>query len=382
MNMLSNTLASPASEALPMIAVNARQAESLQEIGLTPADFPEVQAMAQRIDLNNPTAVAVFGHEIAAHTAAHADGLLAQAYKGDLEEMSLNLSKVVAATQRLNLNALSRQRSRIPVIGRWIDRARTTKQQIQQQFETVKDQVEWLLREVETSTGILAERLETLESMFVSTKDEYRLLGLHIAVGRLKVEALREHIEGLRKEAAGPEVSQDIADAESLRANLGKRINDLETLQHAALQFMPMIRMIQANNRMLTEKFHTIRELTIPAWKRMFTLALALNEQRNAVDLADKIDAATNNFMRRNADLLHVNATSTAKANQRLVIDPATLEQVQATLVKTIKEVVEIQRTGARERQAKVARLQRLRKDMVLTHGTERDTTGNICHEE
>lgn len=73
------------------------------------------------------------------------------------------------------------------------------------------------------------------------------------------------------------------------------------------MQTLPMIRMIQANNQMLVDKFHTIREITVPAWKRQFMLALSLNEQRNAVDLATTIDDTTNDLLRRNAALLHRN---------------------------------------------------------------------------
>ena len=76
-----------------------------------------------------------------------------------------------------------------------------------------------------------------------------------------------------------------------------------------------MIRMIQANNRMLSEKLHTIRELTIPSWKRHFLLVLALYEQTQALNLSQNIDNATNRFLTRNAQLLAKNAKETSAGN-------------------------------------------------------------------
>ena len=115
---------------------------------------------------------------------------------------------------------------------------------------------------------------------------------------------------------------------------------------------------------MLVDKFHTIREITVPAWKRQFMLALTLNEQRNAVQLATKIDDTTNDLLKRNAELLHRNSVETAKANQRLVIDVDTLQKVQATLIQTVEDVIKIQREGVAQRKAAEKEIQGMRLDL------------------
>ena len=104
-----------------------------------------------------------------------------------------------------------------------------------------------------------------------------------------------------------------------------------------------------------------IRELTVPAWKRQFMLALSLNEQKNAVELANHIDDATNEFLRENARLLKDNTISTAKANQRLVIDIQTLQDVHESLMTTVQEVVRINQEGVQQRHAATAQLATLR---------------------
>ena len=142
----------------------------------------------------------------------------------------------------------------------------------------------------------------------------------------------------------------------------------MKVLQHAALQQLPMIRMVQTNNRMLIEKFHTIRELTVPAWKRQFMLALSLNEQKSAVQLANSIDDATNRFLLENAKLLKDNTLSTARANQRLVIDVETLRQVHDSLVETMQEVIRINADGVKARAQVSNDLRQMREALAAGH--------------
>lgn len=353
-------LVETADQTLPAVL----DAETLKAVGLSQSDLPAITGLAAKIDSRNPISVAEFGRDVADHTSRYADTLLEQVRSSDLDETGTKLNQVVLAAKSLNLSALSDSRSKIPVIGRFIDRMKLTKDKFVQQFNTTKEQVDSLLTEVsKTQTG-LSTRVQSLDEMFDAVKEEYRLLGLHIAAGRMKLNSLRDEAEAMRLRDLSPAEVQELNDLETLVSNLDKRVGDLQALQHSALQSLPMIRMIQANNHMLVDKFHTIRELTVPAWKRQFMLALSLNEQQNAVQLADSIDNATNEFLRRNAELLHKNSVETAKANQRLVIDVSTLEKVQATLISTVEDVIRIQQEGVRSRHEAEAKLLTMRTEL------------------
>lgn len=143
-----------------------------------------------------------------------------------------------------------------------------------------------------------------------------------------------------------------------------KRVSDLQVLQQSAMQTLPMIRIIQSNNLMLVDKFYAIKNITLPAWKNQISLAISLNEQKNSVQLANSIDDATNELLRRNADLLHQNSVDTAKANQRSVIDIETLEHVQNTLIKTVNDVIQVQKEGMQKRAEATTRLRALQENL------------------
>lgn len=339
--------------------------DTLKTLGLRELDIGEIQAVSDRIQPQNPTSVHEFGRDVAEHTSHYADGLLDQIRNSDLDEAGAKLGQVVSVAQSLNISALSDRRSKIPVIGRLIDRFTLQAGNFMGQFDTTREQIEKLIGEVQVTQQGLVARNAGLDEMFVAVREEHRLLGVHIAAGKLRLSQLKEQAEAMRSEVANdPSQVQALSDLDSLVANLDKRVGDLMALQQSAMQSLPTIRLIQANNQMLVDKFHTIREITVPAWKRQFMLALTLNEQRNSVQLANTIDDHTNDLLRRNAELLHRNSVETAKANQRLVIDVETLKAVQDSLIQTVQDVIKIQKEGVQQRRAAEKEIQGMRVDL------------------
>lgn len=339
--------------------------ENLQEYGLQEADIGEIRQVAQRIQYENPASIAEFGRDVADHTSRYADNLLEQVRNSDLDEAGAKLTQVVSIARRLNVGPLADNRSRIPLVGALLDKFRLRSANFMGQFDTTRDQIEALIDEVSTKQAGVRERNAQLDEMFTAVREEHHLLGVHIAAGRVRLAELRVLAEQQRQNLGNdPGSVQALADLDAVIANLDKRVGDLIALQHSAMQSLPTIRMIQANNQMLVDKFHTIREITVPAWKRQFMLALALNEQRNSVELATAIDETTNDLLKRNAELLHRNSVETARANQRLVIDVDTLRQVQVSLIKTVEDVIRIQQEGVQQRKVAEKQIQAMRSDL------------------
>lgn len=232
-------------------------------------------------------------------------------------------------------------------------------------FQDVRTQIDTLVEEVDAMQAGLAARNEALEDSFVSVREEHEQLEIHMAAGEQTLGVLRQRIGAMADAGGDPMAQQARNDLQAAVNALEKRIADMKVLQHSAMQQLPMIRMVQTNNRMLIEKFHTIRELTVPAWKRQFMLALSLNEQKSAVQLANSIDDATNQFLLENAKLLKENTLSTARANQRLVIDVETLRQVHDSLVETMQEVIRINADGVKARAAVSNDLRQMREALA-----------------
>ncbi len=231
-----------------------------------------------------------------------------------LDATGQKLNQVVQVAQQLNTNSILSKSKSSGFFGGLLSKFKGAKQSFDQHFNSTKEQIDSLVKEIETSQSGLKARVNTLDKMFEGVQDEYKRLGVYIAAGKLKEQDIQQEIATLTTQEQDQATTQKVYDLNHLANNLEKRISDLQILQQSAMQTLPMIRIIQSNNLMLVDKFYAIKNITLPAWKNQISLAISLQEQKNSVQLANSIDDATNDLLKRNADLLHQNSVDTAKA--------------------------------------------------------------------
>ena len=350
---------------------------NLQEIGLQQDDFNAVLAARKELAEINHNAVAEYGKNIATQTSGYTDELLNLVQNKDLDETGQKLNQVVQVAQQLNTSSILNKKKNSGFFGGLMSKIKGAKNNIDMHFNTTKEQIDTLVKEIEKSQSGLKARVDTLDRMFHGVQSEYKQLGVYIAAGKLKQDEIQQEISTLTSQAQDQPTTQRVYDLNHLANNLEKRVSDLQVLQQSAMQTLPMIRIIQSNNLMLVDKFYAIKNITLPAWKNQISLAISLNEQKNSVQLANTIDDATNDLLKRNADLLHQNSVDTAKANQRSVIDIETLEHVQNTLIKTVNDVIQIQKEGMQKRAEATTRLRSLQDNLnqlVLDSSSNRTT--------
>ena len=337
---------------------------NLKDLGLQPQDFAEVMDAHKELADISTTAVAEYGKNIANKTSTYTDELLSLVQNKDLDTTGQKLNEVVQVAQQLNTSSILNKSKSSGFLGGLLSKFKGAKQNFDQHFNTTKEQIDVLVKEIESSQSGLKARVGTLDKMFDAVQDEYKQLGVYIAAGQLKQQDIQQQISTLTTQAQDQQTTQQIYDLNHLANNLEKRVSDLQVLQQSAMQTLPMIRIIQSNNLMLVDKFYAIKNITLPAWKNQISLAISLQEQKNSVQLAKAIDDTTNELLRRNAELLHQNSVDTAKANQRSVIDVETLEHVQNTLIKTVNDVIQIQKEGMQKRAEATTRLRALQESL------------------
>ncbi|MBN6741314.1 toxic anion resistance protein [Acidithiobacillus sp. MC6.1] len=351
----------------------------LRQFGVCEEDLGTINALAEQVDASNPASIHAFGAEIAQQTQSCTEEILKHARSRDLDVLGGKLEKILVLA-RDSQPTPAKGVQALPVVGFLVQRARSLFRRVNDRFASAGAQIETLVHEVEgVQAGMLANS-GLLEEMYGVVQAEYRALGQHIVAGKAVIERLTAEATIRR---ADPDLSQmaaqDLADLDANIAALDKRVGNFVVLQQAALQKLPTIRMIQANHQTLLEKYHTVKDIVIPSWKHQALLATSLQEQHNAVALADAIDAQTNRMLKENSALLYTNSIEAAKANQRLSIDPKTLEDVQETLVKTIQDVIAIRQEGIANRkqvESRMAGLQtRMRGILVM-----KDRPGNSVH--
>lgn len=346
-----------------------KNAERLQQQGLNVAEVKtKVNALVAGLD--NKDLVASLGSNASTKIIAYSEKLLSQVKAKDLD-VGEKLNEVVLLAKNINVSNIVDGKSKIPLIGGLLARFGNTKEKVLGKYESLSTQINKLMGDINASQSRLSDRVRDLETLYEYNVNEYHELDLFIMAGEAKQDELNQELNQRKLLVDSNSMeAQEISDLQDVHDRLGKRIGDLKTMQVVAVQTAPMIRMIQSNNRSLVDKFRNLKELTVPSWQKQFTLAIALMEQRKAVELTQKIDDTTNDLLKANAALLKQNSIHTAQANQRGVVDIETLEEVQRTLIETVQEVQNIQREGEANRRQAQVRMEAMKNDLVkqLSH--------------
>lgn len=305
-----------------------------------------------------------FGYEIGEISDKHTSTMLNQVGNADLEELGAGLTKLVLTTREHAQGAIAyrdkNQKSRIPLIGKFIDQYREKKEINKIMFESTRASIDRMLDDLNVRQKAIQQRNAGLEEMYVGVINTAEEIGLYIIGAQIRLDELKAELTALSSrnlDNSDKFLVQEIYDMNSAVISLEKRIDDMYLLQQASFFTLPQIRLIQQNNRDLSDKFNTIKSITIPTWKNSYAMAISLKEQQNNVELINSIDEHTNNLMKGLADQLHTNSVQTARANTRNAIAVETIEHVQKKLAETIGEVLNIQKKGIEENRLAIQRL-------------------------
>lgn len=358
MTVKSFAIATPVANDLPNFELRIQTAvelyqNELQEAGLNPQEVGKLVSIQLReVNVYSDHGIAQLGQSSAEKIGEYSDSILKHVRTKDLENMGENLNQVIGLAKGVDIQSLIGKDS---FFGKVVAKFKNTKESILSQFNSVSTQLERIVKEIDKQQVSLRERSNQLEVLFTHNITQYKSLAQSIVYGEARKGLIEDRVTLLSAEVElqnSPMKLQELHDLQSIQSRIEKRIHDLKSLQMLALQTAPMIRMVQSNNITLIEKFDNIKTLTIPSWKKQFTLAVSMLEQKKSMELASKIDDATNDLIRKNADLLRQNTLQNAQMSQRSAIDIETLEYVQNTLISTLQDVVAIEQEGARNRQA------------------------------
>ena len=79
-------------------------------------------------------------------------------------------------------------------------------------------------------------------------------------------------------------------------------------------------------------------------------IALGLQRQKKVIELQRAVSDATNELLKKNAEMLKQNTVDAAKENERGIVDIETVKKVNDDLVSTIEETIKIQQDGRQKR--------------------------------
>ena len=187
---------------------------------------------------------------------------------------------------------------------------------------------------------------------------------MYIIAGKKRLAEVRANdVEELRKKAEASGAAEDAQaynDMVQMCDRFEKKLHDLELTRMVSIQMGPQTRMLQNNDMLMVEKIQSSLVNTIPLWKSQMVLALGLENSRKATAAQSAVTNATNELLKKNADMLKMGTVAAAKEAERSIIDIETLQHTNQQLISTLDEVIQIQKDGAQKRREAEVELGRI----------------------
>lgn len=236
-------------------------------------------------------------------------------------------------------------------------------EQIKAKYDTIEKNIEGIVNKLEATRQIAIRDNNLLQKQFENNCDYVDQLEDLVIAGKMKSEELGTLIEDMKSRSDEYEDYQ-ISDIEEYKNSLDKRLSDLIALRFAFKQSLTQIRIIQRSNLTHANTTEAQLSVAIPLWKNQLSLAVALYDQKQAMEIGGKVTDTTNELFRKNAEMMKTQSIEIAKQSQRMVIDAETLEKSTQDLIATVEGVQRAQKEGAEKRAAAEARIAKLEKDL------------------
>jgi len=344
---------SAAAGALTEVEPKAEQERIARQVEmLTPEERRQVESIKESINLMDSTTPLSYGAAAQKDIADFSDSILASVRTKDSGQVGTLLGELVTKVKGFEPAEEKSFLSKLPIIGSLKEKAGN----LMEGYTKLSTQVDRIQSELEKSKMRMMKDVAMFDGLYEKNLSYFKSLQLYIQAGEEKLQEMKTvTLPKLRQQAAAsndPMAVQVVSDFENSVDRFEKKVHDLKISKTIAIQTAPQIRLIQNNDKVLVDRVQTAIYNTIPLWKNQMVIALGLQRQQQVLGMQRAVNDATNDLLRRNAELLKQNTIETAKENERSIVDIETVQKVNDDLITTIEETMRIQQEGRAKRQA------------------------------
>ena len=351
---------------------------------MTPSEKKRYAEIAKVLNEKDLTTITSYGSDLQKAMDTYSSDFLKHSFSRETGIESAQLiSNLLGELHEVNIDDLEapsgfkRFIQRIPGLRKLI----TSVAQIKAKYDTIEKNIDAIVEKLEAGRQIAIRDNNLLQKQFENNCDYVDQLEELIIAGKLKSDELDELITKMKSNTDEYEDYQ-ISDIEEYKNSLDKRLHDLTVLRYAFKQSLTQIRIIQRTNIMSANNTESQIAMTVPLWKNQLSLAVALYDQKNVIEMSGKVADTTNEILTKNAEMMKTQAIEVAKQNQRSVIDIETLRKSTADLLATVEGVQKANKEGAEKRANAEAELRKLEAAMTKTAIGVADSTQHIISRE
>lgn len=322
---------------------------------------PQVQQLAEKIDVKNQIAVLEFGKETAQGISTFSDRMLATIKQSNLEKSTTLLNNLNKIMDRFDPQDFQEEQKK-GFLKKLFSKSKEQLERILSKYDTMNKEVDVVYNEIQKYEVEMKQNTVQLEQMYDENLNYFHTLSEHIAAIDIKVNDLRQQLPALSAKADSGD-HEAIMELETVTRGielLEQRGYDLEMAQQVSFQSAPQIRLMQQGNNHLIGKINSAFVTTIPIFKQGLIHAVTMQRQKLVSDSMAELDRRTNEMLVRNAENVRQNSVNIARQAGSPSIKVETIETTWKTIISGIEETKQIQAETVRNREEGRKRIEQL----------------------
>jgi len=316
---------------------------------LSDTEKKSIDDFVQKIDIENPDHVLLYGADAQKKVADFSDSALATVRTDQTGEVGDMLVKLVG-----EIKGFGSEAEKPNGIAGLFWNARKAIEEMKSKYEKVEVNVDGIATSLENYQVQLLKDVSMFNHLYDMNTQYFKELTMYIIAGGKKLSEVRgTTLQQLKDKAVQSGDAMDAQRANDLAAacdRFEKKLYDLKLTRTVALQMAPQIRLLQSNDSLLVERIQSTLSNTLPLWKSQIVIALGMQRSQDALRAQTAVTNMTNDLLKKNAEKLKMGTIETAREAERGIIDIETLTQTNQSLIDTITEVMKIQDEGRTKR--------------------------------
>lgn len=331
---------------------------------ISETEIVNYKSITSQLDEKDVNSILNYGAEIQESISKQSDTFLTNVRTYNSGEIGTLITDLLTEINYVDVDQLEQSPvkrffSKIPILGKMVGDVK----KLFQEYDKITVNVEKISNKVKAGMINSVKDNTSLQTMFDANVNLIKEMERHIVGGQIRFQELNEELAQMEANIAQYQDYQ-IADKRTYINRLDKRLADMKIVRFIMLQSLAQIRVVQNNNVSIAEKAQSILTTTMPVWKNQLTLAVALQRQKQNIEVQRRVSETTNTILQKNAEMLKQNSIEVARENENTIVSLETLKMTTKSLIDTLTEVKQIHQQGTETRRQLDSGLQSLESEL------------------
>ena len=327
------------------------------------AKSPEVDALLNSIEVDNPDTIVTFGAEAAEEISKASDIVLNSVSMSQLDDSSEMLNTLTKVMAKFDIEEIKEKPG---LFGNLFGNLRKQLDKILAKYNTMGGEIDKIYVQLKQYESEIKQANRRLDQMFEANVGYYHALVKYILAGELGCQQIRDYIQQRENDMAATgdnSIQFELTNLNAALMILEQRTQDLRTAEAVAMQSIPMIKTMEFSNLNLVRKINSAFIITLPVFKQALAQAIMLKRQKIQAASMAALDEKTNELLIKNARNTVEQSKMTARMASGSSVKIETLETTWRTIVSGIDETRSIQDNARKQRAEDQKRLEVIKQE-------------------